>query len=116
MSRLRLHGVVIDVPRADHERAVAFWSAALGRQPEVSENYPEYAQFEDVTAGCYVLVQATGDAESRVHMDFATTERDAGVERLVAAGAQEITREHKWAVLRDPAGQPFCLCPVSGCA
>ena len=50
---------------------MAFWSAALGRQPEVSENYPEYAQFEDVTAGCYVLpldVTSHASMESAVRM------------------------------------------------
>jgi hypothetical protein len=111
----RLHGVVIDVPRAEHARAVEFWSAALGREAVVSEKYPEYAQFEDVVPGSYLLVQATGDAASRVHLDFATVDRDGDLDRLAAAGAVEVTREHKWAVMRDPAGHPFCLCPVSGC-
>ncbi|HVV76116.1 MAG TPA: VOC family protein [Mycobacteriales bacterium] len=112
----RLHGVVIDVPRAEHARAVAFWSAAFGREPAVSAQYPDYAQFEDVTPGCYVLVQATGDDSSRVHLDFATDDRDTDLERLAGLGAQEVTREHKWAVMRDPSGQPFCLCPASSCA
>jgi predicted enzyme related to lactoylglutathione lyase len=111
----RLHGVVIDVPRADHESAVAFWSAALGRQPQTSENHPDYAQMEEAAPGCYVLVQATGDAVPRIHLDFATEDRDAELDRLAGIGAEEVTREHKWAVMRDPAGQPFCLCPVSGC-
>lgn len=115
MSAPRLHGVVIDVPRADHARAVEFWAAAFGRQPEVSEKYPDYAQFEDVTPGFYLLVQATGDSESRMHLDFATQDRDGELDRVAALGAEEITREHHWAVLRDPAGHPFCLCPVTGC-
>ncbi len=112
----RLHGVVIDVPRAQHGRAVEFWSAALGRTPAVSEKYPDYAQLEDATAGCYLLVQATGDPTSRVHLDFATENRDGDLDRLARLGAQEVTREHAWGVMRDPAGHPFCLCPVDGCA
>lgn len=111
----RLHGVVIDVPHADHARAVEFWSAALGREPAVSEQHPDYAQFADIAAGCYVLVQATGDAKSRVHLDFATEDRDAELARLAGLGAAEVSREHPWAVMRDPAGHPFCLCPVAGC-
>lgn len=111
----RLHGLVIDVPRAEHARAVEFWSAAFGREPAVSEQYPDYAQFEEVTPGCYVLVQATGDAESRVHLDFATDDRDGELDRLAELGAEEVTREHKWGVMRDPSDHPFCLCPVSGC-
>ncbi|HVU61683.1 MAG TPA: VOC family protein [Mycobacteriales bacterium] len=111
----RLHGVVIDVPRADHTRAVEFWSAALGREPVVSDKYPDYAQFEDATPGCYLLVQATGDTTSRVHVDFATEDRDAELVRLGRIGATEVTREPRWGVMRDPAGHPFCLCPVDGC-
>jgi predicted enzyme related to lactoylglutathione lyase len=111
----RLHGLVIDVPQADHDRAVAFWSAALGRTPEVSEKYPEYAQIEDATPGCYVLIQATGDAHSRMHLDFVTDHRDDDLDRMAAHGATEVSREHRWAVMLDPSGQPFCLCPSSGC-
>jgi hypothetical protein len=114
-NSLRLHGVVIDVPRDGHERAVAFWSGALGRPPVVSDKYPDYAQFEDATPGCYLLVQATGDSASRVHLDFAAEDRDGELDRLAGLGAQEVTREHHWAVMRDPAGHPFCLCPVDGC-
>jgi hypothetical protein len=115
MTNPRLLGVVIDVPRADHQRAVTFWGAALGRDPFVNERYPHYAQFEDATPGCYLLVQATGDDSSRVHLDFATEDRNADVSRAVSLGATEIDREHPWAVMRDPAGHPFCLCPVNGC-
>ena len=115
MTSPRLHGVVIDVPNAQHARAVDFWSAALGQEPVVSETYPDYAQFEHAAADCYLLVQATGDPTSRVHLDFATEDRDGELDRLAGLGAEEVTREHRWAVMRDPAGQPFCLCPVSGC-
>jgi predicted enzyme related to lactoylglutathione lyase len=111
----RLHGLSIDVPRADHARAVAFWGAAFGVEPAVSEKYPEFAQLADVTPGCYVLVQATGDSDSGIHLDYATTQRDRDADRLVAAGAEEVSRDYAWAVLRDPADQPFCLCPVEGC-
>jgi hypothetical protein len=111
----RLHGVVIDVPSEEHAKAVEFWSAALGIEPVVSEKYPDYAQFEDATPGCYLLVQSTGDASSRVHLDFATEDRDGELDRLAGIGATEVTREHHWGVMRDPAGHPFCLCPVEGC-
>jgi hypothetical protein len=115
MSELRLHGISIDVPRAEHARVVEFWSAAFGCEAQVSPSYPEFAQLADVAPGCYVLVQATGDAEPRMHLDFATIDRDADLDRLAAAGATEIAREAKWAVMTDPSNHPFCLCPVSGC-
>jgi predicted enzyme related to lactoylglutathione lyase len=108
-SRLRLAGVFVDVPRTDHERAVEFWSAALGRQPEVSEKFPDYAQFDEATAGLYFMVQATGDDTRRMHLDFESDDRDADVERLTALGATEVMRSHHWVVMRDPAGTTFCV-------
>jgi predicted enzyme related to lactoylglutathione lyase len=108
-SRMRLAGAFIDVPRADHERAVAFWTKALGKQPEVSEKFPDYAQFDDVTPGLYFMVQATGDDTRRVHLDFESEDRDADVARLIALGGKEVSRSHHWVVMRDPAGVTFCV-------
>lgn len=108
-ARLRLTGALVDVPQADHERAVAFWTAALGKQPKVSANFPDYAQYDEVTPGLYFMVQATGDATRRVHLDFDSDDRDADVERLKALGATELSRSHHWVVMRDPAGVTFCV-------
>jgi hypothetical protein len=117
MSALRLCGAFVDVPRADHARAVEFWSSALGRAPEVSEKFPDYAQFDNVTPGLYFMVQATGDDTRRSHLDFESDDRDADVERLIRLGATEVHRSHHWVVLRDISGVEFCvvqkLAPVS---
>src|SRR5215472_15982629 len=94
----RLSAVVIDVPASDHPRAVAFWSAALGREPYVSERYPEYAQFEDATPGLTLLVQATGDDTRRVHLDLDSSDPTADVERLVGLGAEELGQRDHWVV------------------
>lgn len=106
---LRLAGAFVDVPKADQARAVAFWSAALGRDPEVSEKFPDYAQFDEVTPGLYFMVQATGDDTRRVHIDFESDDRDADVDRLTSLGAREVMRSHHWVVMRDPAGTTFCV-------
>jgi len=107
--RLRLAGAFVDVPKADHQRAVAFWTGALGKEPEVTEKFPDYAQFDDVTPGLYFMVQATADDTRRVHLDFESDERDADVDRLKALGATEVSRSHHWVVMRDPAGTTFCV-------
>ena len=106
---MRLAGAFVDVPKADHERAVAFWTGALGKSPEVSETFPDYAQYDDVTAGLYFMVQATGDDTRRSHIDFESDDRDADVERLKGLGATEVSRSHHWVVMRDPAGVTFCV-------
>lgn len=111
---LGLSGAFVDVPKADHARAVAFWSAALGREPAVSEKFPDYAQYDEIVPGLYFMVQATGDDSSRVHIDFESNDRDADVERLVRLGASEVSRSHHWVVLRDPAGITFCVVQADG--
>jgi hypothetical protein len=108
-ERLRLSGAFVDVPKADHARAVEFWSAALGKEPEVSETFPDYAQYDDVTPGLYFMVQATGDDTRRMHIDLDSADRDADVERLKVLGATELSRSHHWVVMRDPAGVTFCV-------
>ena len=108
-DRLRLAGALVDVPRADHARAVAFWSAALGQDPEYSEKFPDYAQYDDVTPGLYFMVQATGDDTRRVHIDLESDDRDSEVARLVELGATEVVRQHHWVAMRDPAGVTFCI-------
>jgi hypothetical protein len=108
-ARLRLAGVLVDVPAADHDRAVAFWTAALGKAPEVAAAFPDYAQYDDVTPGLYFMVQATQDDARRVHIDVESGDRDADVERLISLGATELSRSHHWVVLRDPAGVTFCV-------
>lgn len=108
-NSLRLAGAFADVPKDDHERAVRFWTAALGKEPEYSERFPDYAQYDDVTPGLYFMVQATGDDSPRVHIDFESDERDVDVARLTDLGATEVSRSHHWVVMRDPAGVTFCV-------
>jgi catechol 2,3-dioxygenase-like lactoylglutathione lyase family enzyme len=107
--RLRLSGALIDVPKADYDRAVAFWTGALGKEPVVTEKFPDYAQYDEVTPGVYFMVQASGDDTRRVHLDFESGDRDADVARLIALGARELARHHHWAVMSDPAGVTFCV-------
>jgi predicted enzyme related to lactoylglutathione lyase len=108
-TTLRLNHVLIDVPAADRQRAVAFWTAALGREPIVTERYPDYSQFDEVTPGVGFTIQATGAEAARVHVDFDSDSREADVERLVALGATEVSQLGHWTVLNDPAGTTFCV-------
>jgi Glyoxalase-like domain len=108
-TRLRLSGALVDVPKADHQRAVAFWTGALGKAPAVSEKFPDYAQYDEVTPGLYFMVQATQDDTRRIHLDLESTDVEADVARLVGLGATEVERSHHWVVMRDPAGVTFCV-------
>jgi hypothetical protein len=108
-SRLRLSGALVDVPQAAHDAAVAFWAGALGKPPVVTETFPDYAQYDEVTPGVYFMVQAARDDTRRVHLDVESEDREADVARLTALGATEIGRSHHWVVMRDPAGVTFCV-------
>jgi Glyoxalase-like domain len=108
-ARLRLSGALVDVPQADHDSAVAFWAGALGKPPIVTEKFPDYAQFDEVTPGLYFMVQAAGDDTRRIHLDFESEDVEADVKRLTDLGAAEVERHHHWVVMRDPVGVTFCV-------
>lgn len=55
-----------------------------------------------------MLVQEIGAGAPRVHVDI-RTDVDAEVATLAALGASQVDRLPDWAVMRDPAGLPFCV-------
>jgi len=110
--RSRLTAVLIDVPSGDHEAETAFWSGALGAQAKTIDNHPEYNFLGQVTPGIEFMVQSTGDASPRIHIDIESDDVDAEVERLKKLGAVEVERVHSWVVMRDPAGVAFCVVKV----
>jgi Glyoxalase-like domain len=107
----RLSKVVIDVPPADHERELAFWSAATGQPLSHYESHPEYhgVRLHGLEFG--LLVQRLGAGPARVHLDVHTDDLAAEMARLEDLGAQRVQQVHAWWVLRDPAGLLFCVIP-----
>lgn len=110
--RSRLTAVLVDVPAGEHEKAVAFWSRAIGRDGTTSEKFPEYVVFGEATPGIEFMVQSTGDDVPRIHIDIESDDVEAEVARLTALGATEAERHHSWVVMRDPAGTVFCVVQV----
>jgi catechol 2,3-dioxygenase-like lactoylglutathione lyase family enzyme len=113
---LHLATVVVNVQ--DMDRAVAFWSTALGYRRREPTTDPEFTMLVD-PAGRRVPVslQKADDPPQepvRVHLDLYTDDQQRHVERLVALGA---TRVDDWpypddadfVVLRDPDGNEFCI-------
>jgi Glyoxalase-like domain len=107
--RSRLAGILFDVPRAAYPSTVTFWAEALDRAPVVEPDDPDYTSFGESAPGVQLMVQAVGDATSRIHLDLETDDVDAEVARLVALGATEVERIHSWVVMRDPVGTVFCV-------
>jgi predicted enzyme related to lactoylglutathione lyase len=102
--------ISVDVPADRHDESTAFWSGAFGRSSRLGTVHPEYAVLGDV-AGWGVLVQSTGNADSRVHFDIHTDNLDAEVARLVQLGATVHSSDNEWTVMSDPSGVLFCVCP-----
>jgi predicted enzyme related to lactoylglutathione lyase len=48
-----------------------------------------------------------------IHLDFASDDREADIERLTRAGASVVGTKsnprHTWTIMRDPEGNPFCF-------
>lgn len=107
----RLNMIVIDVPLAEHDGEVAFWSAALGQGLKQGEHFPEYHGVELHGQEFGLLIQRLGDGPARVHLDIHTDDLDAEVARLEALGAERVEFVHAWWIMRDPAGLLFCVVP-----
>ena len=107
----RLSKIVIDVPEADHDREVAFWSAATGQQLVRFERHPEYHGADLPGHELGLLVQRLGDGPGRVHLDIHTDDPAAEMKRLEQLGAELMEQVHAWWVMRDPAGLLFCVIP-----
>jgi predicted enzyme related to lactoylglutathione lyase len=107
----RLSKVVIDVPPADHERELAFWSAATGQQLNHYERHPEYHGVTLHGQDFGLLIQRLGAGPGRLHLDIHTDDLAAEMARLEELGAQRVQQVDAWWVLRDPAGLLFCVIP-----
>lgn len=114
MHRILLRTVVIDVPSEANDATRDFWTTALRSDTRRAKIHPEYHVLENSAAAGPVMVQDVGTTPARVHLDIESSDVDAEVRRLVAAGASEVERHSDWVVLRDPAGLPFCVVPGEG--
>jgi predicted enzyme related to lactoylglutathione lyase len=107
----RMSKIVIDVPSAEHDRELAFWSAAVGQQLKQGLQYPEYHGIALHGQEFGLLIQRLGHGPGRMHLDIHTDDLDAEVARLEKLGAERVTKIHSWWIMRDPAGLLFCVVP-----
>lgn len=107
----RLSKIVIDVPDDEHDRELAFWTAATGSPLARFDPHPEYHGAALPGSDFWLLVQRLDDGPGRVHVDIHTDNLDAEVARLEKLGAERVRQAHAWWVMRDPAGLLFCVIP-----
>ena len=110
MHKSKLVTAVIDCQTDDLTEAALFWSAALGRQADLSDD-PATEKYVRVGSGneeLIVLLQKVPHA-SRVHLDIESDNIDAEVARLEALGAKRIEKIKSWWVMEAPTGHRFCV-------
>lgn len=107
----RLCTIVIDVPEGDHDKELGFWEGAIGRRLTRNERFPEYHGVPLVDQAISLLVQRLEQGPGRVHLDFHTDDLEAEVTRLERLGARRVQQAHRWWIMEDPAGLPFCVIP-----
>lgn len=113
MTRNLLNTINIDVPACDAEATVAFWSAALGATP-LETRMPQYTILQHAADPNRLVIQTIEEGRAGVHFDVHTDDLDAEIDRLVGLGATLVDAQWKdhpgrWVVMRDPAGNEFCL-------
>ncbi|HKO69172.1 MAG TPA: VOC family protein [Burkholderiaceae bacterium] len=110
MHQSKLVAAVIDCQADDLTEATRFWSAALGRKADVSDD-PATAKYVRVGSGdeeLIVLLQKVPHP-SRVHLDIETDNVEAEVARLEALGAKRLEKIKTWWVMEAPTGHRFCV-------
>ncbi|MGH8868107.1 MAG: VOC family protein [Actinomycetes bacterium] len=116
VGEIHVGTVVVNVQ--DMERAVQFWSAALGYVQREGEWDPEFMMLVDPAGrGLPVslqLAEARPKEPVRVHLDLYTDEQTRQVDRLVALGASHVRgwpypEDPDFVVLHDPDGNEFCV-------
>jgi predicted enzyme related to lactoylglutathione lyase len=108
--------VVLDC--RDLDEAANFWTEVLGYR-RVGEPFgPYFSLLPRSDSGPELLLQKVQErkaGKNRLHFDLRTRDLAAEVERVVRAGAVQLTNEPLleggwlWHVLADPDGNEFCV-------
>jgi predicted enzyme related to lactoylglutathione lyase len=110
MHKSKLVTAVIDCQGDDLIEATRFWSAALGRKVDPTDN-PATEKYVRVGSGkeeLIMLLQKVPHA-SRVHLDIESDDIEAEVARLERLGAKRIEKIKTWWVMEAPTGHRFCV-------
>jgi hypothetical protein len=107
VHRSRLTAIGIDVPGAVQERTARFWAGAFGAA-NLEDSEDDYRTV-GAPRGVEVFVQRLGTGDARIHLDIETDSIDAEVARLETLGAGRVRKVESWWVMRDPAGNLFCV-------
>lgn len=110
MHKSKLVTAVIDCQADDLAEATRFWSAALGREADPSDDpaTEKYVRIGGADEELIVLLQKVPHA-SRVHLDIESDDIEAEVARLEALGARRLEKINTWWVMEATTGHRFCV-------
>ena len=110
MHKSKLVTAVIDCQVSDLTEATRFWSAALGRAADASDEpaTEKYVRLGGPDEELILLLQKVPHL-SRVHLDIETDNIEAEVARLEALGAKRLEKIKTWWVMEAPTGHRFCV-------
>jgi catechol 2,3-dioxygenase-like lactoylglutathione lyase family enzyme len=101
---------------ADPPALAAFWSDVLGRpvDPDGSDFFTSIGMKQEPGPSFFFIKVPEGrTAKNRCHPDLDADDREAEVIRLLGLGAERVSDHDeygaRWTVLRDPAGNEFCV-------
>lgn len=97
---------------ADAARVADFWSGVLGDAVDPGAS-ADFATITSRTSTSWMFIKVTEpkSVKNRVHVDLATADLDAELERLAGLGATHIADLDeggtRWTTLADPEGNEF---------
>ena len=93
----------------DPDTLAAFWYELLGGELTV---WPQYGvvclQAPGITID-FTLVPEQKSIKNRLHLDLASPEPPATIERALELGATRLRDDEEFTVLQDPEGNEFCV-------
>ena len=112
---MRFRAITLDAREDELERTERFWVEGFGYR-RVRVSGPFVVLGHDGPGWPEIILQRVSEAKvtkSPVHVDIESDDVDTDAERLAILGAEELRvvseRGRRWVVLRDPAGNEFCL-------
>lgn len=111
-GRVRADQVALDLGPASASAELDFWAALTGWRVVASVR-PEFTVLIPPPELAIRLLIQRLDAEPshgpRMHLDLACADVDTAAAYHRSLGAQVVAEQEFWTVLRDPAGEAYCL-------
>jgi hypothetical protein len=112
-NRSRVDQVCLDIPPSTYDAEFAFWEDLTSWEARPPRPDDEFARLTPPPGQPLQLLLQRLDREEaavRAHLDWCATDRDAEVERHVAAGSTFLERfDRGWTVLTGPDGFTYCV-------